>query len=325
VIAGRLVVATLAALTCCAGAAVAADPYPAKAVRIVVTYPAGGTSDLIARISAQILTDKLGKPFVVENRAGAGGNIGTDAVAKAAPDGYTLLQGTFGPITMAVALYPKLPYAPARDFAPVIVVAEVPNLLLVHPSVPARSVAELVALAKSRPGSLNMAVSSLGGTPHLLTEMFQQSAGIRFTSIPYKGTAPALTDVVSGQVEVDFDALPAVLPFVKAARLRPLAVAGRTRVPQLPDVPTMAEAGYPDAEISAWHGLLAPAGTPREVVALINRTLVSELRAPAMRERLRELGAEVVASSPEEMESFLRAETTRWAELIARVRITVDP
>jgi tripartite-type tricarboxylate transporter receptor subunit TctC len=324
VIARRWLAAALVALACATASAQAAEPWPARPVRIVVTYPPGGTSDLIARISAQILTEKLGKPFVVENRAGAGGNIGTDAVAKSPPDGYTLLQGTFGPITTAVALYPKLPYAPARDLIPIVIVADVPNLLLVHPSVPARTVTELVDLAKARPGKLNMAVSSLGGTPHLLTEMFQQKAGIRFTSIPYKGTAPALTDVVAGQVEVDFDALPAVLPFVKADRLRPLAIAGRSRVAQLPDVPTMAEAGYPDVEISAWHGLLAPAGTPPEVIALVNRTLVSELRTPATRARLRELGAEVVASTPEEMDAFLRAETTRWTELIGRVKITVD-
>ena len=321
----RLVFAAVAALACIAGAAFGAETWPAKQVRIVVTYPPGGTSDLIARLSAQILTDKLGKPFIVENRAGAGGNIGTDVVAKSAPDGYTLLQGTFGPLTTAAALYPKLPYAPARDFASVVVVAEVPNLLLVHPSVPARNVAELVQLARAAPGRLNMAVSSLGGTPHLLTEMFQQQAGIRFTSVPYKGTAPALTDLVGGQVEVDFDALPAVLPFVKADRLRPLAIAGSARVPQLPDVPTMAEAGYPEVAISAWHGLLAPAGTPRDVIVLINRTLVAELRTPAMRARLRELGAEVVAGTPEEMDTFLRAETVRWTDLIARVKITVDP
>ena len=306
------------------GGALAADPYPSRPSRIVVTYPPGGTSDLVARLSAQILADKLGKPYVVENRAGAGGNVGTEAVAKAAPDGYTLLQGTFGPLTTAPALYPGLPYAPAKDFAPIIVVADVPNLLLVHPSLPVHNVAELVAYVKARPGKVPMAISSLGGTPHLLTKMFEQKAGIDFLSVPYKGTGPALNDFVGGQVLVDFDALPAVLPFVKAGRVRAIAVAGKARLPQLPDVPTMAEAGYPDVEISAWHGLLAPAGTPPEVIDTINRTLAAELRTPAARTKLHELGAEVVAGTPAEMGAFLRDETQRWGDLIRRVKITVE-
>jgi tripartite-type tricarboxylate transporter receptor subunit TctC len=306
------------------GVASAADPYPSRASKVVVTYPPGGTSDLVARLSAQILADKLGKPYVVENRAGGGGNVGTDYVAKSPPDGYTLLQGTFGPLTTAPALYPGLPYAPAKDFAPIVVVAEVPNLLLVHPSVPVATVAELVAYAKARPGKLPMAISSLGGTPHLLTKMFEQKAGIDFLSVPYKGTGPALNDLVGGQVLVDFDALPAVLPFIKAGRLKALAVAGKARVPQLPELPTMAEAGYPDVEISAWHGLLAPAGTPPEVIDTIQRTLAAELRTPAMRAKLHDLGAEVVANTPAEMAAFLRDETLRWGELIRRVKITVD-
>jgi len=324
VTARRWLAAALVALACVTASARAAEPWPARPVRIVVTYPPGGTSDLIARISAQILTEKLGKPFVVENRAGAGGNIGTDAVAKSPPDGYTLLQGTFGPITTAVALYPKLPYAPARDLVPIVVVADVPNLLLVHPSVPARTVAELVELAKARPGKLNMAVSSLGGTPHLLTEMFQQKAGIRFTSIPYKGTAPALTDVVAGQVEVDFDALPAVLPFVKADRLRPLAIAGKSRVPQLPDVPTMAEAGYPDVEISAWHGLLAPAGTPPEVIAKWNAGVTKILSAPDMRERLASQGAEAAPDTPAQFAAFIDGELVKYAKIVKASGAKVD-
>jgi tripartite-type tricarboxylate transporter receptor subunit TctC len=317
-------IAAIAVALAALGPASAADPYPIKPSRIVVTYPPGGTSDLVARLSAQILSDKLGKPFLVENRAGGGGNVGTDFVAKSTPDGYTLVQGTFGPMTTAPALYPSLPFAPAKDFAPIVVVAEVPNLLLVHPSVPVNTVAELVAYAKTRPGKLPMAISSLGGTPHLLTKMFEQKAGIEFLSVPYKGTGPALNDLVGGQVLVDFDALPAVLPFIKAGRLKPIAVAGKARVPQLPDLPTMAEAGFPDVEISAWHGLLAPAGTPPEVINAINRALVAELRTPAMRAKLHDMGAEVVANTPAEMAAFLREETLRWGDLIKRARITVD-
>jgi len=306
------------------GGAHAADPYPARPVKIVVTYPAGGTSDLIARLCAQILTDKLGKSFVVENRAGGGGNIGADYVAKSPPDGYTLLEGTFGPVTTATALSPNLPYAPAKDFAPIIVVADVANIVIVNPGLPAKSIPELIALSTARPGKLNMAIASLGGTPHLLAEMWKQKAGIDFAIIPYKGTSPALTDLISGQVDIDIEALPAVLPFVKSGKVRALAVAGNARVSQMPDLPTMAEVGYPDVAISAWHGLLAPAGTPKEIVQLINRTLATEFRTPAMREKLRELGADVVANTPEEMEAFLRAETARWAELIARVKIKID-
>jgi tripartite-type tricarboxylate transporter receptor subunit TctC len=319
----KLCIAAIA-LAIAAGPALAADPYPTKPARIVVTYPPGGTSDLVARLSAQILADKLGKPFVVENRAGGGGNVGTEFVAKSPPDGYTLVQGTFGPMTTAPALYPNLAYAPAKDFAPVVVVAEVPNLLLVHPSVPVNTVAELVAYAKARPGKVPMAISSLGGTPHLLTKMFEQKAGIEFLSVPYKGTGPALNDLVGGQVLVDFDALPAVLPFVKAGRLKPIAVAGKARLPQLPDLPTMAEAGYPDVEISAWHGLLAPAGTPPEVIDTINRTLVTELRTPAMRAKLHDMGATVVAGTPAEMGAFLKDETQRWGDLIRRAKITAE-
>ncbi len=319
-----IVALALAAAVGAAGAAQAADPYPSRASKVIVTYPPGGTSDLIARLSAQILADKLGKPYVVENRPGAGGNVGTEAVAKSPADGYTLLQGTFGPLTTAPALYPGLGYAPAKDFAPIIVVANVPNLLLVHPSMPVNNVAELVAYAKARPGKLPMAISSLGGTPHLLTRMFEQKAGIEFLSVPYKGTGPALNDLVGGQVLVDFDALPAVLPFVKAGRLRAIAVAGKARLPQLPDIPTMAEAGYPDVEISAWHGLLAPAGTPPEVIDTIHRTLAEELRTPATRAKLHDMGAEVVADTPAEMAAFLRDETQRWGELIRRAKITAE-
>ena len=320
----RWMLAIAFAVAGAAGGAHAADPYPTRASKVIVTYPPGGTSDLIARMSAQILADKLGKPFVVENRPGAGGNVGTEAVAKSPPDGYTLLQGTFGPLTTAPALYPGLAYAPAKDFAPIIVVANVPNLLLVHPSLPVQNVAELVAYVKARPGKVPMAISSLGGTPHLLTKMFEQKAGIEFLSVPYKGTGPALNDLVGGQVLVDFDALPVVLPFVKAGRLRALAVAGKARLPQLPDLPTMAELGYPDVEISAWHGLLAPAGTPPEVIDTIQRTLADELRTPAVRNKLNDMGAEVVAGTPAEMAAFLRDETQRWGDLIRRAKITAE-
>jgi tripartite-type tricarboxylate transporter receptor subunit TctC len=319
-----LVLTLAAALGVVAGAC-AADPYPSRPVRIIVTYPPGGTSDIMARLAAQILTDKLGKPFVVENKPGGGGNIGADMVAKSAPDGYTLLEGTFGPITTAVALYPKLPYSPSKDFVAVVNMADVPNILLAHPGVPAKTPAELVALAKSRPGKLNMAIASIGGTPHLLTEMFKAKAGIDFVSVPYKGAAPAITDLLGGQVDVDFDALPVALPLVKTGRLRALAVAGRARVPPTARTcPRWPKPAIPTSRsrrgMACWH----PRGTPPEIVTLINRTIVAALRTPAMIEKLRDLGAEVIASSPEEMEAFLRNETVRWTELIRVAKITAE-
>ena len=293
-------------------------------MRIIATYPPGGLSDVMARLSAQILTDALGKPFVVENRAGAAGVTGTDYVAKSPPDGYTLLMGSFGPMTTAPALTPNLPYAPLKDIAPIVIMSLVPNVLSVHPSVPAKNVAELVALAKSRPKPMSAAISGIGGTTHLLTELFKQQTGIELLNVPYKGTGPALNDLIGGQVEVDFENLPSILPLIKGGRVRAIAVANKKRLVQLPDVPTLGEAGYPDVEIAAWHGLLAPAGTPKEIIATINRVIVAELKKPETIAKLRDMGVEVVGSSPEEMQAFLAAETLRWAKLIQDRKITAE-
>ena len=285
----------------------AADPWPSKPVRIIATYPPGGLSDVMARLSAQILTDALGKPFVVENRAGAAGVTGTDYVAKQPGDGYTLLMGSFGPMTTAPALTPNLPYAPLKDLAPIVIMSQVPNVLSVHPSVPANNVQELIALAKSRPKPMSAAISGIGGTTHFLTELFKQRTGIELLNVPYKGSGPALNDLIGGQVDVDFENLPSILPLVKGGRVRALAVANKTRLVQLPDVPTLGEAGYPDVEIAAWHGLLAPAGTPPEVIAAVNKHIVAALKKPETIAKLREMGVEVVGSTPAEMQAFLAA------------------
>jgi tripartite-type tricarboxylate transporter receptor subunit TctC len=314
----------LAATLVAAPGSLAADPWPSKPVRIIATYPPGGLSDVMARLAAQMLTDALGKPFVVENRAGAAGVTGTDYVAKSPPDGYTLLMGSFGPMTTAPALTPNLPYAPLKDIAPIVIMSQVPNVLSVYPAVPAQNVAELVALAKSRPKPMSAAISGIGGTTHLLTELFKQRAGIELLNVPYKGTGPALNDLIGGQVEVDFENLPSILPLIKAGRVRALAVANKTRLVQLPDVPTLGEAGYPDVEITAWHGLLAPAGTPREIIVTINRAIVAALKKPETIAKLRDMGVEVVASSPEEMQAFLAAETVRWTKLIQDAKITAE-
>jgi tripartite-type tricarboxylate transporter receptor subunit TctC len=320
----RFLAGLVAGLVVWCSPAVAADAYPAKPVRIVATYPPGGLSDVMARLSAQVLSDALGKPFVVENRPGASGVTGTDYVAKSAPDGYTLLMGSFGPMTTAPALSPGLPYAPLTDLAPIVIMSQVPNVLTVHPSVPVHTVAELIALAKSRDKPLSMAISGIGGTTHLLTELFKQRTKVDFLNVPYKGSGPALNDLMGGQVDVDFENLPSILPLIKAGRVRAIAVANKRRIPQLPDVPTLGEAGYPDVEIAAWHGLLAPAGTPRAIVTLINRTIVAALQKPAMIERLRDMGVEVVASTPDEMQAFLAAETVRWTQLIRDAKITAE-
>ncbi|MBP8294596.1 MAG: tripartite tricarboxylate transporter substrate binding protein [Burkholderiales bacterium] len=304
-----------------AGGPAHAQAYPAKTVRIIATYPAGGLSDVMARLAAQILTDALGKPFIVENRPGASGVTGTDYVAKSPADGYTLLMGSFGPMTTAPALTANLGYAPAKDLTGVVIMSQVPNVFAVHPSVPAKTLPEFIALAKAAPKPMSAAISGIGGTTHLLTEMFKQKAGIDLLNVPYKGTAPALNDFVGGQVQVDFENLPTILPHIKSGRVRALAAASKARMAQLPELPTFAELGFPEVEISAWHGLLAPAGTPRDVIALINKTIVAALRLPATVERLRDMGVEVVAGTPEEMDAFLRVETVRWGKLIRDANI----
>ena len=319
-----LVAAAAIAAAAATSVATAADPYPTRPVRIIATYPAGGLSDVMARLAAQILTEALGKPFIVENKPGQSGITGTEFVAKSPADGYTLLMGSFGPIATGPALVPNLPYSPAKDFAPIVIMSQVPNVLTVYPAVPVKTVPELIAYAKAQKKPMTAAISGIGGTTHLLTELFKQKTGLEFLNVPYKGTAPALNDLIGGQVEVDFENLPSILPLIKSDRVRALAVATKKRIPQLPDVPTLVEVGYPDVEVSAWHGLLAPAGTPKEVVALVNKTIVDALRTQAMIDKLRDMGVEVVASSPEEMQSFIASEIVRWTALIRSAKITAE-
>src|SRR5438034_5972010 len=236
--------------------------YPTKPVRLVVPFPAGGTTDLLARAAAQKLSEAWGQQVIVDNRPGAAGNIGAELVAKAAPDGYTLLMGTVGTHAINASLYAKMPYDHVKDFAPVILVAGVPNVLVVNPSLPVHSVQELIAYAKANPGKLNFASSGSGTSIHLSGELFKVMTGVQMTHVPYKGSAPALQDLLGGQVQLMFDNLPPSLPQIKAGRLRALAVTSATRAPALPDVPTVAEAGLPGFEASSWFGVLAPAGTP---------------------------------------------------------------
>ena len=289
--------------------------YPSKPVRIVVPFPPGGVSDVFARILGQKLTASLGQPFLVDNRGGAGGNIGTDMVAKSPPNGYTLLI-TSSALAINPGLYPKLPYDLKRDFAPITLIATVPNILCIHPSLPVKSVRELIALAKARPGQLNFASSSSGSSNHLSGELLNATAGVKITHVPYKGGGPMLTALLSGEVTIGFLTPVNALSPIKAGRFRALAVTSLKRLQVLPDVPTMIESGVKDFESIQWFAALAPAGTPRDIVTRLNAELAKALNAPDMRERAAAEGAELAGSSPDALAAFLDTEVAKWARVI---------
>ena len=306
--------ATLAALT--PQAAVAADAYPAKAIRFVVAFPPGGGTDIIARVIAQKLVGRFAQQVVVDNRPGAGGNIGTDIVAKSAPDGYTMLMGSAGPLAINASLFSKMPFDPIRDLAPVTLAASTPNVLVVHPSLPAATVRELIALAKARPGEINFASSGHGTPAHLAGELFNSMAGVKLIHVPYKGAAPALADLLGGQVQIMFSTMPPALPHVKDAKLRALAVTSLKRSPAAPDLPTMDEAALPGFEAITWHGVVVPAGTSAAIIARLNREIVAILHLPEVVERLSGQGAESLGSTPEEFAAYIRSESVKWAKVV---------
>jgi tripartite-type tricarboxylate transporter receptor subunit TctC len=307
-----------------AAAGAVAQTYPMQPIKIVVPFTAGGTTDILARTLGQKLGESLHQPVIVENRPGAGGNIGADVVAKSKPDGYTLVMGTIGTQSINASLYEKMPYDSARDFAPITLVAIVPNILMVHPSVPAKSVGELIQLAKSKPGVLNFASSSTGGSPHLSGEMFKQMTGVDIVHVPYKGSAPAITDLLGGQVSMMFDNMPSGLPHVKAGKLRALGVTSAKRSAAAPEIPTIAESGVPGYEVDSWFGILAPAGTPREIVNKLNVEIVRILRMPEVKQRLAEQGAEPVGNTPEQFAEHIRKETIKWARVVKASGAKVD-
>ncbi|HVR48590.1 MAG TPA: tripartite tricarboxylate transporter substrate binding protein [Pseudorhodoferax sp.] len=291
--------------------------YPnGKPIKIIATYQPGGTNDIMARLAAQIWSEALGVPVTVENRPGANGNLGTELVARARGDGHTLLAGTFGPIVTSPTLYADLPYDPLKDFAPVGILASVPNVIAVHPSSPARTLAEFIALAKGRPQKPPRFGIVVGGTPQFLVENLKRATGITLQNVQYKGGTSALNDLIGNHIDLYIDNVPAMLPQVRGGTIRALAVAADERSPVLPDVPTTRELGYPDAVISAWHGILAPAGTPAAAVQKLNQTLVAALRTPAITERIVGQGGQVVANTPEQFSAFLRSEIARWAAVI---------
>jgi len=293
-----------------------AQAWPNRPVRFLVPFAAGaGINDIMARLVGQHLGAGLGQPVVIENRAGAGGIAGTDAAAKAAPDGSTFLMTNVSLVTSGY-LYPKLPYDPQKDFVPVTLVATSPLMLVVHPSIAASSVHELVALAKAHPGRLNFGSGGVGSTPHLSVELFKSAAGIDAVHVPYKGGAPALNDLVGGQLSFMIENMPGTMPFVKGGKLRALAITSAQRSPLEPALPTMAESGVPGYEVVGWQGLFAVAGTPPEIVARLQAEVAKVLRLPEVRERLAALGAEPVGSTPEEFGAFIRAENARWGRII---------
>jgi tripartite-type tricarboxylate transporter receptor subunit TctC len=313
-------------LTLGAGCAFAqgAANYPSKPIRIVVPFAAAGTTDILARAVGNEMQKAWGHSVVVENRPGAGGNLGSDIVAKAAPDGYTLLVGAVSPQAINVTLYPKMPYDVMRDFVHITLLAAVPNLLEVNPNVPVKTVRELIDLAKAKPGQLAYASSGSGTSIHLSAELFKTMAGVDMLHIPYKGSAPAVTDLIAGQVQLMFDNLPSSIAQVKAGKLRAIAVTTLQRSPALPDVPTIAESGLPGYDASSWFGMHAPAGTPKEIVNKIYVTVARALHTPEMVERLSTQGAQPVGNTPEEFTEFVRAEIAKWAKVVKASGARVD-
>ena len=305
-----------------AGAAANAQAWPAKPIRIVVPYPPGGSSDIIARAISQGLSEALKQPVVVENKAGANGNLGADFVAKAAPDGYTLLLCDTGSLAISPAVYTKLSFDPSKDLRGVTMLAYSPHLLVVHPSVPANNLKELVALSQRT--QLNFAVTAIGSAPHLAGVAVERASKAKWQYIPYKGGSQAVTDTIAGQTQVLMNGMPATLPFVQSGKLKVLGVSKRTRMPLIGDVPTLAEQGLPGFESGTWQGLLVPQGTPASVINRLNVELIKVIRSPDIRARLAGLGAEVVTMTAAEQDQFFNRERVLWAKEVADANIKLD-
>ena len=300
-----------------------AQAWPAKPVRLVVTYPPGGTVDAVARIVAPRLSARLGQPVVVDNRGGAGGAIGGELVAKSAADGYTVMLDASNH-AQNPALRSKMPFDTLRAFAPVSLLVKVPNILVVHPGAPIASVKDLIAQAKARPGEINYASSGNGSSPHLAAELFDSMAKTRMTHVAYKGGGPALTDVMAGQVPVSFASLGSGMPYIQGGKLRPLAIGGKARSPALPEVPTIAESGLPGYEMYEWNAVFVPAGTPAAVVDRLSKEIAATVKEAEVRQRLEALGAEVIGSDPAELDAFRRAELAKWSRLAKDNKLHLD-
>ena len=304
--------------------ATAADVYPAKALRLIVPFPPGGPADALARLVGDKLSASLGKAVVVDNRPGAGGNIGMELGARSAPDGYTLVLAPAGNLTVNPFLYRNVPYDVGRDFAPVTVIAAVPNVLVVHPSVPAKSVAELVRHAKAHPGTLNYSSPGNGSGAHLAGELFKSMTGVDIVHIPFNGIAPAVTAVVGGQVQIMFAGAPSALPQVKAGRLVALVVASPKRIAAAPELPTLAESGLPGFDVTSWYSIVVPSGTPNDIIARLRSEIASALTQPDIQEKLAGLGAEPIGNTPAEFAAMLKVETAKWGKIVKDANIQVE-
>ncbi len=304
--------------------ALAQSDYPAKPVKVIVAFAPGGGADVVARLVFGKLATRLGQPFVVDNRGGAGGISGTDAAAKAAPDGYTLLLGQTGPNAINPSLFAKIPYDPIADFSPVIQLTSYPYVIVVHPSVPVKTLAELITLSKEKPGLLNYGTAGVGSSAQLAAELFMRATGAKFTHVPYKGAGPALADTVANVVAMTFGDAASSTPLVLSGRLRAVAVTGTRRSALLPDVPTVAESGYPSFEAAAWHGVYAPAKTPPEIIAVLNRELAAILAEPDVSQRLRKDGIDPIGASAAAFAEYTRAEIRKWGTIVKEANIRLD-
>jgi tripartite-type tricarboxylate transporter receptor subunit TctC len=315
---------TAAAAAVLAAAPAAAQNYPTKPVKFVTPYPPGGTTDILARLVGTKLQSSLGQPFLVESKAGAGGNVGTDSVAKAPPDGYTILMGASGPLAINVSLFKSLPYNPLTDLAPVVHVASVPLVLVVHESFPAKTVKELIELLKAKPDGYSYASAGNGTPQHLSAELFKQLTGTKMVHVPYKGSGPAINDLIGGQIPIAFESLIPILPQLKGGKVRALAVTSLKPSPLLPNVPTLDASGVKGYESIAWYGVVAPGKTPKPIVDKLNAEMVKALKDPEVKQRLTEMGSAEVAGTPEQFGALIKSEIAKWAPVVKASGATVD-
>jgi tripartite-type tricarboxylate transporter receptor subunit TctC len=290
--------------------------YPAKAIRFIVPFPPGGGTDILSRALAQKMSEVMGQPFVIDNRSGAGGNIGADIAAKSTPDGYTVFMGQTSNLAVNPTLYKKLPFDPLKDFSPITLVTETPLIIVVAQNSPIKSVQDLIALAKAKPGSVNFASPGNGTVGHLAGEMFKRAAGINMVHVPYKGATPALTDLMGGQVNIYFASAAAAMSQIKGGSIRAIAVTSRKRSAALPNTPTVAESGLPGFDATSWYGVLAPAGTPRDIIAKLNAAAVKVMQQPELKGRMTDEGGEPIGDTPEQFAAFIKTETAKWAKVV---------
>ena len=302
----------------------AASTFPNRPLRIIVTFPPGGPTDIIARSVGQKLAEAWGQPVVVDNRVGAGGNIGTDLAAKSAPDGYTLLLSNFGPLAISPFVYSKLPYDPVKDLTPITMAATSWFFLVTNPAVPVTSVKELIALAKAKPDQIAFASAGNASPSHLAAALFQSSAGVRLIHVPYKGGAPSVAAVIGGEVQMAIESPPPIVPQVKAGKLRALGAARAKRSPLLPEVPTVSEAGLPGFEVGSWYGFHAPAGTPKPIIDKLHAEMVKAMNTPELRERFASVGAETIANTPAQYDAFVESELKKWGNVIKAAGVKAD-